>query len=149
MVCSITEAVIALKYSIWRVEKRSSRTTSCVSIALVMDILPQIASLGHAVSVVEGIIHPWICDKKVTTLGSEKKEKGEFTGVLCEGTTLHPTVVASINGEEVRILLDSGAGSSYVRTELLTKLKLKTIQQERKAIEQMYGTVTKQVENKR
>ena len=45
--------------------------------------------------------HTSICDKKVTTLGSDKKEKGEFTGALCEGTTLHPTVVASINGEEV------------------------------------------------
>ena len=101
---------------------------------------------SRACSQCGGRHHTSICDKKVTTLGSEKKEKGEFTGALCEGTTLHPTVIASINGEEVRILLDSGAGSFYVCTELLTKLKLKPIRQERKAIEQMYGTVSKQVE---
>ena len=43
-------------------------------------------------------------------------------------------------------MLDSGAGSSYISSNLLTKLNLKPYRTERRVIEQMYGTVDKQVE---
>ena len=54
--------------------------------------------------------------------------------------------MANIHGEEVRIMMDSGAGSSYICTELLTRLKMKPLRKERKNIEQMYGTVKKLVQ---
>ena len=46
----------------------------------------------------------------------------------------------------VRIMLDSGAGSSYIRENLLTELNISPHQTKRRVIEQMYGTVDKQVE---
>ena len=90
--------------------------------------------------------HTSLCDKRVSTLAPGSNEKKEVLGALCDGTTLHPTVVAHVQGEEVRIMMDSGAGSSYICTELVTKLKLKPLRKERKNIEQMYGTVNKLVE---
>ena len=59
---------------------------------------------------------------------------------------LHASVVAKVNGVDARIMLDNGAGSSYVCTSLLTQLGLKSSKVEKRAIEQMYGTITKQVE---
>ncbi|KAK3709653.1 hypothetical protein QZH41_010985 [Actinostola sp. cb2023] len=71
-------------------------------------------------------------------------------GVLEPGkymcSTLHPTVMAKINGIDARIMMDSGASSSYICTELLTKLRMKPKRYENKIIEQMYGTVHKKVE---
>ena len=55
-----------------------------------------------------------LCDKRVSTLAPGSNEKKEVMGALCDGTTLHPTVVAYLQGEEVRIMMDSGAGSSYI-----------------------------------
>ena len=63
-----------------------------------------------------------------------------------ESTTLHASVVAKVNGVNARVMLDSGAGISYVCTSLLTQLGIKPSKVEKRAIEQMYGTVTKQVE---
>ena len=82
----------------------------------------------------------------MSTLAPWSNEKKEVLGALCDGTTLHPTVVAHIHREEVHIMMDSGAGSSYICTELVTKLKLKPLRKERKNIEQMYGTVNKLIE---
>jgi len=63
-----------------------------------------------------------------------------------ESTTLHASVVAKVNGVNARIMFDSGAGSSYVCTSLLTQLGIKPLNVEKRAIEQIYGTITKQVE---
>ena len=60
--------------------------------------------------------------------------------------TLHPTVQAITGGIKARILLDSGAGSSYISTSFITKLNLKPIRREKKCIEQLYGTIKKDVE---
>lgn len=60
--------------------------------------------------------------------------------------TLHATVIAKVGGVQARIMLDSGAGSSYISSSLLTELNLKPYQTERRVIEQMYGTVDKLVE---
>ncbi|KAK3755474.1 hypothetical protein QZH41_005978 [Actinostola sp. cb2023] len=71
-------------------------------------------------------------------------------GVLEPGkymcSTLHPTVMAKINGIDDRIMMDSGASSSYICTELLTKLRMRPTRYQKKIIEQMYGTVQKKVE---
>ena len=58
-------------------------------------------------------------------------------------TTLHATVIAKVGGLQARIMLDSGAGSSYISSSLLTELKLKPYRTERRVIEQMYGKVDK------
>ena len=57
--------------------------------------------------------------------------------------TLHATVIAKVGGVQARIMLDSGAGSSYISSSLLTELKLKPYRTERRVIEQMYGKVDK------
>ena len=54
--------------------------------------------------------------------------------------------MAKFNGIDARIMLDSGAGSSYISTSLLQKLGIRPLKTERRVIEQMYGTVIKQVE---
>ena len=61
-------------------------------------------------------------------------------------STLHPTVLAKIGEEEVRVMFDSGAGSSYLCTDVITKLNLKPARKEQRCIEQMYGTMRKIVE---
>ena len=69
-----------------------------------------------------------------------------FYGVVDTQTTLHATVIAKINGVQARIMLDSGAGSSYISSNLLTELDLKPCKTERRIIEQMYGAVNREVE---
>ena len=60
------------------------------------------------------------------------KNKTETVGtVLNASTTIQPTVIAKVNGEKARIMFDTGAGSSYICTNLLTKLKLKPTQNQR------------------
>eukprot|EP00794_Sanderia_malayensis_P010114 gene10114-11147_t len=63
-----------------------------------------------------------------------------------KNTAIHATVVAKVNGITARIMIDSGSGSSYICTKLLTELKLKPSKIEKRIIEQMYGTVTRRVE---
>ena len=63
-----------------------------------------------------------------------------------ETTTIHATLMAKVNGIDARIILDSDAGSSYMCTDLIWQLSIRPFKTERKAIEQMYGTVVKQVE---
>ena len=83
---------------------------------------------------------------------SDDREKEKLGAFSDEARTLHPTVAAMADGEKVRIMLDSGAGSSYVCTDLLTKLNLKPIRREKKTTEhsyittQLYGTIKKNVE---
>ena len=42
--------------------------------------------------------------------------------------------------------MDTGATSSYVCTDLITKLGIKPVRREQRCIEQMYGTMKKTVE---
>ena len=97
----------------------------------------------------KGRHHTSICPADIkSTMGKTTDNKeNEKLGTLSEEVrTLHPTVMAMANGEKVRIMLDSGAGSSYVCTELLTTLGLKPIRREQKTIEQLYGTIKRNVE---
>ena len=98
--------------------------------------------------------HTSICDKMKTTLPPIHKGTPESLGWsdriygamdsqnMC---TLHATVIAKVGGVQARIMLDSGTGSSYISSSLLTELNLKLYQTERKVIEQMYGAVNKHV----
>ena len=54
-------------------------------------------------------------------------------------------MIAKVNGVQA-CMLESGAGSSYVGANLLTELNIRPYRTERRVIEQMYGTVDKQVE---
>jgi hypothetical protein len=58
----------------------------------------------------------------------------------------HPVVVVEINGIKCRALLDTGAGSSYASSALINKLKIKPAKVERRHIEMMIGSVTKNIE---
>ena len=74
------------------------------------------------------------------------ESKAETMGTVFNATTtIHPTVIAKVNGKKARITLDTRAGSSYICTNLLAKLKLKPTRKEHKNIEQLYGTVDKRV----
>ena len=53
-------------------------------------------------------------------------------------TSLPTTVIATVGGVEARIMLGSGAGSSYISSNLLTALNLKPYRTERRVIEQMF-----------
>ena len=91
--------------------------------------------------------HTSICQNGNATMDGKFENKKETMGTMLNAsTTIHPTVIAKVNGEKVRIMLDTGAGSSYICTNLLTKLKLKPARKENKSIEQLYGTVNKRVE---
>ena len=63
-----------------------------------------------------------------------------------KNTTLHPTVVAKVGSLDVRVMIDTGASSSYVCSDIITELSLKRKRREQRCIEQMYGTVTKHVD---
>ena len=61
-------------------------------------------------------------------------------------TTLHGTVLAKVGTQTVRVMLDTGAGGSYICTKVITEQRLKPVQRERRCIEQMFGTMEKDVE---
>lgn len=60
--------------------------------------------------------------------------------------TLHPMVIAKVGGKDVRIMIDTGASSSYVCSDIIAELLFKPKRREQRCIEQMYGTVTKHVD---
>ncbi|XP_002734893.1 uncharacterized protein LOC100366659 [Saccoglossus kowalevskii] len=96
----------------------------------------------------KGKHHTSICDRAKSTLNvseSAKVEKG--LSITTQHTSaIHATVLSKVGTETVRIMFDTGAGSSYVCTDLITQLHLKPIKREQRCIEQMYGTVRKTVE---
>ena len=55
-------------------------------------------------------------------------------------------VVVEINGVKCRALLDTGAGNSYAPSALINQLKIKPAKVERRCIEIMIGSVTKNIE---
>ena len=67
-------------------------------------------------------------------------------GVRDVNATIQPSVIAKVNGVQARILMDTGASSSYICTDLISQLGIKPSRSERKVIEQIYGTVDKTVE---
>ena len=61
-------------------------------------------------------------------------------------STIHPTLTATVMRVTVRIIVDTGATSSYVYTYLVTKLGIKPVRREQRCIKQIYGTMKKTVE---
>ena len=61
-------------------------------------------------------------------------------------STIHPTLLATVREETVKIMVDTGATTCYICTELITKLGIKPVRREQRCIEQMYGTMKKTVE---
>ena len=59
---------------------------------------------------------------------------------------IHPVVVVKVLGVKCRVLLDTGAGSSYASAALLNLLQVRPYHREVRQIEMMLGAVTKQVE---
>lgn len=94
--------------------------------------------------------HTSICEKDMSTLlepgdQAAKQEKNKSASSRTT-STLHATVRAKVNGQDARIMIDTGAGSSYIGSDLVTKLQSSPVRRETRCIEQMYGTVTKRVE---
>ena len=52
--------------------------------------------------------------------------------MAAESLVMHPVVVVKVNSIMCRVLLDTGAGSSYASAALLDRLKLKPIKKETK-----------------
>ena len=69
-----------------------------------------------------------------------------MSSLITQASTLHPTLLAKVGSETVRVMFDSGAGSSYVCTEVITKLNLRPTRKEQRCIEQMFGTTRRNVE---
>ena len=71
-------------------------------------------------------------------------EKG-MSGMTESSSTIHPTLLAIISGA-TRIMVNTGATSSYVCTDLITKLGIKPVRREQCCVGGMYGTMKKMVE---
>lgn len=69
-----------------------------------------------------------------------------MSSLMTEASTLHLTLLAKVGSETVRVMFDSGAGSSYVCMEVITKLNLRPTRKEQRCIKQMFGTTRRNVE---
>ena len=83
--------------------------------------------------------------KQDTRAKEQQTEKG-MSSMTERSSTIHPTLFATFKEETVEIMMDTGATSSYVCTDLITKLGVKPVTREQRCIEQMYGTMKKTVE---
>lgn len=94
--------------------------------------------------------HTSICDvtlpESVQVRAAVSPDAEQGKRAINTNTVIHATLVARVNGIPARIMIDSGSGSSYICTSLLTRLKLKPSRIEKRIIEQMYGTVSRRVE---
>ena len=83
--------------------------------------------------------------EKEATVKEQLSEKC-ISGVTESSSTIHPTLLATVREETVRIMVDTGATSSYVCKDLITKLGIKTARMEQCGNKQIYGTMKKTVE---
>ena len=66
---------------------------------------------------------------------------------MTEGSSIiYPTLLATVREETIRIMVDTRVTSSYVCTDLTTKLGTKPVRREQRCIEKMHGTMKKTVE---
>ena len=84
--------------------------------------------------------HTSLCERRISIVpkqGSVPASTEKNMSALTRSTsTLHATVRAMVNGQEARIMIDTGAGSSYVCSDLITKLEISPICQETRCIEE-------------
>ena len=64
---------------------------------------------------------------------NQQSEMGK--GAFDTNTTLHVTIMAKVNGTPACIMIDSGASSSNICTQLITNLHLKPVSVETRNIE--------------
>ena len=95
--------------------------------------------------------HSSICTKPKSTLGGDETKDAESEprerSYKGNGqTVVHPSALATVDGKEVRVVIDTLSSSNYIGSELISKLNLKPKRKERRDIEQMFGDVSKLVE---
>ena len=96
--------------------------------------------------------HTSVCDSSSPSGGEQASGSASYLAnekgkrAMEETTAIHATLMAKENGIDKRIMLDSGAGSSYICTNLIRQLNIRPFKTERRAIEQMNGMVVKQAE---
>ena len=83
--------------------------------------------------------------KQDTREKEQPAEKG-ISNITESSSTIHPTLLATVREETVRIMVVTGATSSYVCTDLLKRLGINPVRREQRCIEQMCGTMKKTVE---
>ena len=84
--------------------------------------------------------HSSICDRE------QAKEEPLKTTVSERASVVYPVVIVKVNGIQVRAMLDTGAGSSYISAGLVERLKKRPVRKERKRIEMMMESVTRLTE---
>jgi predicted aspartyl protease len=74
-------------------------------------------------------------------------EKG-VSSTLQNTSAIHPTLLANVEGKQVCLMIYAGASSSYICTDVITKLGLQPARKDKRkrCIEQMYGSMTKVIE---
>ena len=84
----------------------------------------------------------------MSTTGAFHDSRAEksMSALMVHASTLHTTVQAKVGPETVHVMFDSGAGSSYLCTDVITKLNLRPTRKEQCCIEQMFGTTRSNVE---
>ena len=92
--------------------------------------------------------HTSICDRMKSTTGlfQDSSVEKSVSVLIGHTSTLHPTVQAKVGPKTVRVMFDSGVRSSYLCTDVITKLNLKPTRKEQRCIEQMIGTTRRNVE---
>ena len=66
--------------------------------------------------------------------------------IVAKSLVIHSVLVVKVINIMCRVLLDTGAGSSYASAALLDRLKLKPIKKETRNIDMMMCSTTKKLE---
>ena len=66
--------------------------------------------------------------------------------IVAKSLVIHSVLVVKVINIICRVLLDTGAGSSYASAALLDRLKLKPIKKETRNIDMMMCSTTKKLE---
>ena len=91
--------------------------------------------------------HVAVCDRSEKTSIPVRDFSEKSMGMLQKLGSIHPTALVEVNGIPARILFDTGSSSSYICTDILTRLGEKPVRSEFKVIEQLYkGIVKRKVE---
>lgn len=76
----------------------------------------------------------------------EPKEKVLGANMSDDVDVVYPVVLVEVDGIKTRALLDTGVGSSYLSTKLISALRKRPVETKTKTIEMMIGSTTTRVE---
>ena len=94
--------------------------------------------------------HSSICDKPKESNkpspadGDQKPKEKNYSSQ--DSSVVHPSALAEVQDKEVRVVIDTLSSSSYISSDLISRLQLKPKKKEKRNIEQMFGSVEKIVE---